>query len=41
MRTFKVGNDLQFAEKLEAIVGLYHHKPEHAMVLCAGEKCGP
>jgi transposase len=37
-RTFKVSNDLQFAEKLEAIVGLYHNPPEHAIVLCADEK---
>jgi len=37
-RTFKVSHDPQFAEKLEAIVGLYLHPPEHAMVLCADEK---
>src|SRR6185437_11904461 len=37
-RTFKVSNDLQFAEKLEAIVGLYLNPPEHAIVLCADEK---
>jgi transposase len=34
-RTFKVSNDPQFAEKLEAIVGLYLNPPEHALVLCA------
>ena len=28
----------QFAEKLEAIVGLYLNPPEHAIVLCADEK---
>src|SRR5215212_3742771 len=37
-RTFKVSNDPQFAEKLEAIVGLYLNPPEHAIVLCADEK---
>ena len=37
-RTFKLSNDLQFAEKLEAIVGLYLNPPEHAIVLCADEK---
>jgi transposase len=38
MRTFKVSNDPQFAEKLEAIIGLYLNPPEHAIVLCADEK---
>jgi transposase len=38
VKTFKVSNDLQFAEKLEAIVGLYLHPPEHAMVFCVDEK---
>jgi len=37
-RTFKVSNDPLFAEKLEAIVGLYLNPPEHAIVLCADEK---
>lgn len=37
-RTFKVSNDPQFAEKLEAIVGLYLNPPEHAIVLCLDEK---
>ena len=37
-RTFKVSNDPHFAEKLEAIVGLYLSPPEHAIVLCADEK---
>ena len=37
-RTFKVSNDLRFAEKLETIVGLYLNPPEHAIVLCADEK---
>jgi len=38
VRTFKVSTDLQFTEKLEAIVGLYLNPPEHAIVLCADEK---
>lgn len=38
VKTFKVSNDVQFAEKLEAIVGLYLNPPEHAIVLCADEK---
>ena len=38
VRTFKVSNDLRFAEKLEAIVGLYFNPPEHTVVLCADEK---
>ena len=36
--TFKVSNDPLFAEKLEAIVGLYLSPPEHALVLCVDEK---
>ena len=38
VKTFKVSNDVRFAEKLEAIVGLYLNPPEHAIVLCADEK---
>ena len=38
VKTFKVSNDVRFAEKLEAIVGLYINPPEHAIVLCADEK---
>jgi hypothetical protein len=37
-RSFKVSNDPEFAEKLEAIVGLYLNPAEHAIVLCADEK---
>jgi transposase len=37
-RTFKVSNDPEFVEKLEAIIGLYLNPPEHAIVLCADEK---
>jgi len=36
--TFKVSSDPLFAEKLEAIVGLYLNPPEHALVLCCDEK---
>lgn len=38
IKTFKVSNDPEFAEKLEDIVGLYLNPPEHAMVLCLDEK---
>ena len=38
VKTFKVSNDPDFAEKLEAIVGLYLNPPEHAMVFCVDEK---
>jgi len=38
METFKVSTDPHFAEKLEAIVGLYLNPPEHALVLCCDEK---
>jgi transposase len=37
-RTFKVSNDPEFAEKLEAIVGLHLNPPDHAIVLRADEK---
>jgi len=36
--SFKVSNDPLFADKLEAIVGLYLNPPEHALVLSADEK---
>ena len=38
VQTFKVSSDPRFAEKLEAIVGLYLNPPEHALVLCCDEK---
>lgn len=38
VKTFKLSRDPQFAEKLEAIVGLYLNPPEHALVLCCDEK---
>jgi transposase len=36
--SFKVSNDPAFADKLEAIVGLYLNPPEHALVLSVDEK---
>ena len=36
--TFKLSNDKAFAEKLEAIVGLYMSPPENAIVLSCDEK---
>ena len=38
IESFKVSNDPRFAEKLEAIVGLYLNPPEHALVLSVDEK---
>src|SRR5207244_2709147 len=38
VRSFKLSNDPQFAEKLEEIVGLYLNPPEHALVLSLDEK---
>lgn len=38
MKTFKVSNDPNFAEKLIDIVGLYLNPPDHVLVLCADEK---
>src|ERR1700758_3266061 len=38
VESFKVSNDPEFADKLEAIVGLYLHPPEHALVLSVDEK---
>jgi transposase len=38
VETFQISNDPAFAEKLEDIVGLYLHPPEHALVLCVDEK---
>ena len=39
-RTFKLSNDRQCAEKLEAIVGLYLNPPEQAVVFSCNEKAG-
>ena len=38
VKTFKLSNDPRFAEKLDDIVGLYLHPPEHALVLSLDEK---
>jgi transposase len=38
IRTFKKSNDPAFAEKVEAIVGLYMNPPAHAVVLSIDEK---
>lgn len=38
VKTFKLSNDRQFAEKLRDIVGLYLDPPEHALVLSCDEK---
>ena len=38
VKTFKVSNDPQFAEKLQDVVGLYLSPPEHALVLSCDEK---
>src|SRR6266581_5636497 len=38
IESFKVSSDPHFAEKLEAIVGLYLDPPEHALVLSCDEK---
>ena len=38
VKTFKLSNDRQFAEKLRDVVGLYLDPPEHALVLSCDEK---
>jgi transposase len=38
VETFNVSKDPRFAEKLEAVVGLYLNPPEHGLVLCCDEK---
>ena len=38
VRTFKLSNDPQFAEKVVDVVGLYLNPPEHALVMCVDEK---
>lgn len=35
---FKLSTDPQFVEKVVDVVGLYHHPPERAVVLCVDEK---
>jgi transposase len=38
METFKLSTDPLFVEKVVDVVGLYHHPPERAVVLCVDEK---
>ena len=38
IRTFKLSNDMKFADKLRDIVGLYVDPPDHAVVLSVDEK---
>ena len=38
VKTFKISNDPQFAEKLVDVVGLYLDPPDHALVLSVDEK---
>jgi transposase len=38
VESFKISNDPDFAAKLEDVVGLYLHPPEHALVLSVDEK---
>jgi transposase len=37
-QTFKLSTDPLFVEKVVDVVGLYHHPPERAVVLCTDEK---
>ena len=38
IKTFKISNDPEFAEKVIDVVGLYLNPPSNAMVLCVDEK---
>ena len=38
IKTFKISNDPDFAQKVIDIVGLYRNPPSNAMVLCVDEK---
>ena len=38
LKTFKISNDPEFAEKVVDVVGLYLNPPDKAMVLCVDEK---
>jgi transposase len=38
--TFKLSTDPFFVDKVVDVVGLYHHPPEQAVVLCVDEKSG-
>jgi transposase len=37
---FKLSTDPQFVDKVVDVVGLYHHPPKRAVVLCVDEKSG-
>jgi hypothetical protein len=37
---FKLSTDPQFVDKVVDVVGLYHHPPEAAVVLCVDESPG-
>src|ERR1022692_105 len=39
VKTFKLSNDRQFAEKLEDVVSLYLHPPDNAIIRSVDEKC--
>ena len=39
VETFKLSRDPRFKEKLEDVVGLYIHPPQHALVFSVDEKC--
>lgn len=39
LETFQVSRDPRFAEKLEEVIGLYLHPPQHALVFSVDEKC--
>jgi len=36
---FKISSDPLFVEKVVDVVGLYHHPPQKAVVLCVDELC--
>jgi len=38
LKSFKLSNDPNFEEKLDDVIGLYLHPPEHALVLSCDEK---
>src|ERR1019366_610337 len=38
VKTFKLSNDPNFAEKLQDVIGLYMNPPENALVFCVDEK---
>jgi hypothetical protein len=38
LKTFKISNDPDFAEKVFDVIGLYLNPPDNALVLSVGEK---